>query len=166
VVAGLLDSGAEGIRQHDARWRSSVDQAANTVIATIGGESERVSFLDLARAAACAARVVTRGGRIAILSQAAPALGPGAEMLRHHDNPASAIKAVAKEKPADWAACHLWCRAAKIAGSLFLASGLPDTMVEELFATPIRNADEVQRLINASSHVLVIPDAHRSLVTL
>lgn len=165
VVAGLLDSGAEGIRQHDARWRSSVDERPDTVIATVSGEPERVTFLDLAKAAVCAARAVEKGGRIAVLSDAAPQLGEGAELLRKFDNPSSAAKAVGKVKPDDWAACHLWCRAAKKVGSLFLASGLPDETVEELFATPMRNAGEVQRLIDAGRRVLVVPDAHRSLVT-
>jgi nickel-dependent lactate racemase len=166
VVAGLLDSGAEGIRQQDARWRSSIADRPDTVIATVSGEPGRVTFLDLAKAAACAARVVAPGGRIAVLSDAAPALGEGAETLRRHDDPKSAAKAVAKEKPDDGAACFLWCFAAKTAGSLYLASGYPDDLAEELFATPIRTASEVQRLIDAGERVLVIPDAHRSMVTL
>ncbi|MBY0514801.1 MAG: lactate racemase domain-containing protein, partial [Gemmataceae bacterium] len=53
VVAGLLDSGPEGVRRHDARWRSAVDAPADTVIAAVGGDPARVTFLDLARAAAC-----------------------------------------------------------------------------------------------------------------
>ena len=59
----------------------------------------------------------------------------------------------------------LWVFAAK-RGSLFLASGYPDDVAEELFATPIRTASEVQRLIDGGEKVLVIPDAHKTMVTL
>jgi nickel-dependent lactate racemase len=166
VVAGLPDSGAEGVRRHDARWRATVAEQPDLVIAAISGDpdSSRVSFADLAKAAACAARVVRPGGRIAVLSTAAPALGEGVELLRKTDDPVVGAKRLAKEKPDDRPAGLLWCFAAK-AGNLFLASGYPDEVAEELYATPIRSASEVQRLVDAAERVLVIPDAHRSMVT-
>lgn len=164
VVAGLPDSGAEGVRRHDARWHGTVEDRPDTVIATVSGDPGRVSFADLARAAACAARVVRPGGRIAVLSAAAPPLGEGAELLRRTDDPVTGAKRLLKERPDDRAAALLWCFAAK-AASLFVASGYPDDVVEELYATPIRTASEVQRLIDSGERVLVIPDAHRSMVT-
>ena len=164
VVAGLLDSSAEGVRRQNARWRGSVTERPDAVIAAISGDPARTTFLDIAQAAATAARVVHKGGRIAILSAAAPALGEGAALLRSLDGPEGAYKRLAKLKPADWAACYLWAFAAKTA-RLFLASGYPDDVVEDLFATPIRTASEVQRLIDAAESVLVIPDAHKAMVT-
>lgn len=165
VVAGLLDSSAEGIRQQDSRWRSSLTDRPDTVIATVSGDPARITLLDLAKAAACAARVVGKGGRIAVLAEAAPPLGPGTEILRNLDGPGAATKRLAKEKPEDWPACFLWCFAAKAAGSLFLASGYPDDVAEELFATPLRSPAEVQRLIDAAARVLIIPDAHKAMIT-
>jgi hypothetical protein len=38
-------------------------------------------------------------------------------------------------------------------------------VTEELFATPIRDAAEVQRLVDMGGRVVVIPDAHRTIVT-
>lgn len=163
VVAGLLDSGAEGIRRQDARWGGSVANQPDAVIAPISGDPGRVTFLDLAKAAACAARVVRKGGRIAVLSEAAPPLGEGAELLRRMDGPKGATKRLAEAKPDDWAACFLWAFAAKHA-SLFLASGYPDEVAEELFTTPLRTPAELQRLIDAAGSVLVIPDAQRSMI--
>jgi nickel-dependent lactate racemase len=165
VVAGLPDSGAEGIRRQDARWRATAAARPDTVIATISGDPDRVTFADLAKAAACAARVVRPGGRIAVLSTAAPPPGEGAELLRRTDDAAAGAKRLAKERPADRPAALLWCFAAK-ASSVFLASGYPDEVAEELYATPVRSASEVQRLIDSAERVLVIPDAHRSMVTL
>jgi nickel-dependent lactate racemase len=164
VVAGLPPSSGEGVSRQDARWRATVSDEPDTAVAAISGDSARLTFLDLAKAAACAARVVSKGGRIAILTTAAPALGDGARLLRSMTGPTGTRKLLAKLKPDDWAACFLWAFAAKT-HSLFLASGYSDNVAEELFATPIHTASEVQRLIDAGSKVLLIPDAHKTMVT-
>ena len=80
------------------------------------------------------------------------------------DGPTGAKRLLAQQKPDDWAACLLWAFAAKN-HSLFLASGYPDEVAEELFTTPIRTASEVQRLIDGGEKVLLIPDANRTMVT-
>ena len=162
VVAGLFDSCDEGRRRQDARWKCSIAEKADTVIATISGDPSRVTFRDLARAAACAARVVKKGGRVALLTEAAPILGEAAEFIRRLDDPKSPDLKHAKDKP-DWASCKLWCRVASYA-SLFLASGYPDELAEELFTTPFRSPSELQRLVDAGGTVLVIPDAHKMMV--
>jgi nickel-dependent lactate racemase len=164
VVAGLFDSAAEGVRRQDARWRGTVAEEPQTVIAAIGGDPSEISFLDLAKAAATAARVVQKGGRVALLTTAAPDLGPGAQLLRALEGPTGAKKLLAREKPDDWAAAALWVFAAKRA-SLFLASGYPDEVAEELFATPIHTPGEAQRLIDTGGTVLLLPDAHKTTVT-
>jgi hypothetical protein len=164
VVAGLPASGAEGIRRQDARWRSIVEEEADTAVVAIGDSPDRVTFLDIAKGAACAARVVRKGGRIAVLTASAPDLGAGAQLLRGMEGPTGARRLLAKEKPEDWAACLLWTFAAKN-HSLYLASGYPDDVAEELFTTPIRTASEVQRLIDGGEKVLVVPDAHKSMVS-
>lgn len=163
IVAGLLDSGDEGKKRQDARWRFEIESKADAAIATISGDPARVSFLDLAKAAAAAARTVKKGGRVALLTEAAPALGEGAELIRRLDEPNSPDAWLAREKPTDWAACRLWCKAAAHAG-LFLASRYPDDLVEELFATPLATPSEVQRLIEGAASIIVIPDAHKAKV--
>lgn len=165
VVTGLPNSSQEGVRRQDSRWRATISEEADTAIATISGDPERITFLDLAKAAACAARVVRKGGRIALLSDAAPTLGEGARLLRSMDGPEGARKLLAKEKPADWAASALWAFAAK-KHSLFLASGFADDIAEELFTTPIHSASEAQRLIDSGNRVVVIPDANKMMVSI
>jgi hypothetical protein len=122
-----------------------------------------VDFQAVASAAATAARVVKPGGRIAVLTDAAPPLDEGAELLRQAEDPDAVGKMLAKRKPDDWPAAALWAFAAGQA-SLFVASGWPDNVTEELFATLIESAVEVQRLIDAAERVLVIPDAHKTMV--
>jgi hypothetical protein len=46
---------------------------------------------------------------------------------------------------------------------LTLIGSSPDDSVEELFATPLHTAREVQRLIDAGGTCLFLPDAHRIL---
>ena len=161
VVAGLLDSSDEGRRRQDAMWKWQADTHADAAIAAISGDPARITFLDLAKAAACAARAVKKGGRIALLTDAGPPLGEAAEMIRSLDDPKSPPTRLAKDKPADWPACKLWCFAASRA-SLFLASEYPDELVEELFAAPLATPSEVQRLIDAAASVVVIADAHKA----
>ncbi|MCE9564759.1 MAG: lactate racemase domain-containing protein [Planctomycetes bacterium] len=163
VVAGLLESSPEGVRRQDARWFGTVTDEPDTVVAAISGEPERVTFMDLAKAAVCAARVAPKGSRIAVLTAATPTLGDGAQLLRSMDSPAGAKRFLAKRKPADWSACRLWAYVVKNY-SIFLASGLPDAVAEELFTTPIHGQDEVQRLIDSGEKVLLIPDAHKTIL--
>jgi nickel-dependent lactate racemase len=167
VVAGLVESSAEGKHRQDARWRATVSDRAEVVVAAVSGERGRITFLDLARAAANAARVAQPGGRIVLLTDAAPNLGEAMEWVRAQDEPKAPTARLAHEKPADWADwadCKLWCFAAGKVG-VFLASGYPDEVAEELFATPIHTPSEVQRLIDSAASVIVIPDAHKVRVT-
>jgi nickel-dependent lactate racemase len=163
VVAGLVESSPEGVRRQDARWFGTVTEEPDTVVAAISGDPSRITFMDLAKAAICAARVAPKGSRIALLTAATPALGDGAQLLRSMDSPAGAKKFLAKRKPADWSACRLWAYVAKNY-SIFLASGYADDIAETLFTTPIHTADEVQRLIDNGEKVLLIPDAHKTML--
>lgn len=153
----------EGTRHQDARWRFAAPEAAELVVAVIGGDPARMTFLELALAAANAARCCTDGGRVAILSLSSPPLGEGADILRAADDAGTVGRKLSKRKPDDWPAAALWADAAQRA-SLFVAAGWADELTEELFATPLHSASEVQRLIDAAGSVLVIPDAHKTAV--
>jgi hypothetical protein len=47
-----------------------------------------------------------------------------------------------------------------------LLSGLDDEAAEELFATPLQNAGQVQRLLDAAGSCLFLADAHKALAVL
>src|SRR5262249_8927796 len=87
VLGGPGATSAAGQRLLDARWRVEVEAAADVVVAGVGGDPAGHRFADLARALACAARVVKPGGRIALLSGGGPALGAGADLLRQAEDP-------------------------------------------------------------------------------
>ena len=46
---------------------------------------------------------------------------------------------------------------------IFWLSGLPGEVVEEMFATPVENLQQVQRLIGASGSCVFLNDAHKTL---
>jgi nickel-dependent lactate racemase len=165
VVGGLADTSAEVHALQDARWRIVVEEPADTVIAAVSGSPERHDFGDLARAVACAARVVKRKGRILLLTQARPALGSGADLLRRADEPDQALSRLRKEAPPDMAAVFLWASTAQQA-SVYLLSGISHEIAEELFTVPLDNASQVQRLLEREGSYLFLPDAHKTLAVL
>ncbi|OWK34740.1 lactate racemase domain-containing protein [Fimbriiglobus ruber] len=163
VLLGLSDSTAEGVRRQNARWRGTVEDRPDLVVAAVAGAPERTDFHALAAAVACAARVVQPDGRIVLLTTAAPPLEEGAELLRRAGDPDKVDRLLQKRKPDDWPAAALWAFAARQA-SLFVASRWAEDVTEELFATPVASAAEVQRLIDAAERVLIIPDANKTMV--
>jgi nickel-dependent lactate racemase len=165
VLGGSIDSSPEGQRLLDARWRIEVDEPADVVVATISGDPARTDFTDLARALACAVRVVKPNGKVVLLTDAAPTLGRSAEIMRITEDPGETLRILAQEKPADEEAGFLWCRAAQNA-KLYLLSRLPTETAEELFVTPLENARQALRVIGAESTYVVLPDAHKSMAVL
>jgi nickel-dependent lactate racemase len=162
VLGGLADSGEEGQRLLNARWRVEVDRPADLVIAAVSGPSERHTFDDMARAVAAASRVVKPKGRIILLLEAQPALGPGAKILGGSEDAAGALKRLGKDKPLDMASAYQWAHASQQA-SLYVLSGVPAEAVEDMFAMPLDDAGQVQRLLTGEGSCLVLPDAHKTL---
>ncbi len=163
ILVGLPPStsdGAVGLKQH---WLGRVDRKADLVIASVSGSNDRIAFRDLATAAATARRVLEPGGRLVLLTTAAPPLDDSGDLLLKVDDPAIALKRIAAAKPDDARPGTFWAFAAKKV-SLYVAAGWPDELIEELFATPIHTPAEVQRLIDAAESVLFLPDAHKMFV--
>jgi nickel-dependent lactate racemase len=164
VLGGLADTGGEGERLLNAEWRVTVDRPADVVVAGISGDSVGHGFAELAHALACAARVVKPKGRIVLLTQAQPALGPGAQIIRQSDEPGIALKDLRLQKPADIGPAFQWASTADHA-EIFLLSGLEPEVAEELFTTPLDNPSEVQRLLK-SGDILFLEDAHKSIAVI
>jgi nickel-dependent lactate racemase len=163
VIAGLAETAPDGERMLDARWHGTVDRLAQTVVATMSGDPARQGFADMARALACAARVVEPDGRIVLLCRANPELGEGAVLLRQTEEPRRAVKRLSERKPADLIAALQWAGAAGRA-KIYLLSGLEQETAEELFATPLDHPGQAQRLLDADGGCVVVPDAHKSMI--
>ncbi len=161
VLAGPIASSGEGQRLLDARWRIDVDQPADTVIATLLGDAAIQDFDAMAKALACAARVVKPGGHIALLTEGDPGRGPEMELLRQAGEPGHILASLGQQKVPNAAALFQWASAAKQA-TIYLLSRLPDEAAEELFTVPLERAAQVQRVVDNGS-CLVIPDAHKTM---
>ena len=163
ILVGLPPSTSDGAVSLKRHWLGRVDRKADLVIASISGSSDRIAFRDLATAAATARRALEPGGRLVLLTTAAPPLDDSGDLLLKVDDPATALKRIAAAKPDDAMPGTFWAFAAKKI-SLYVAAGWPDELIEELFATPIHTPAEVQRLIDAAESVLFLPDAHKMFV--
>lgn len=162
VVAGTVEASHEGQRLLDVHWRRALTQQADLVVAALSGDPSRHTYAHLAAALACAARVVQPGGRIALLTQAEPRLGNEVDTLRSADDPQEVLRRLRDKQTVDLAPILQWASAASRA-NINLLSALADETVEELFATPLHDAREVQRLIDAGGSCIFLPDAHKML---
>lgn len=162
VVGGVASSLEEGRRRHDARWRRSVARPADTVVAAVGGDPARHGFDELADAVTCASRVLRPGGRIVLLSGAAPTPGVASALLAEADDPAAALAEVRRRKDYELRAAWQWATVAQ-QHPIYLLSGLPGEDVEDLFAVPLENVGQAQRLVAASASCLFLGDAHKTL---
>jgi nickel-dependent lactate racemase len=165
VVAGAADASAAGRQLQDACWRQEVGQAADLVVAALGGDPARQTFADLAAALDCAARVARPGGRLVLLTAANPTLPPGADLLREGKEGNAALEKMRKHPTLETAPALRWA-SATAGARVYLLSGLPGETVEELSATPLENAGQVQRLIDAGGSCLFLGDAHKALAVL
>jgi nickel-dependent lactate racemase len=162
VVAGPVDTSEEGLRLYEARWRQTYANLADTVVATLSGDPRRREFGHLALALAHAADVVQPEGRIILLSEVLPRLGPGAEVLRQADDPGRALEQLSRVQAQDRAAAMQWAAAARRA-QIYLLSGLPEATAEGLFVTPMEHAGQLQRLVRGAGSYLLLEDADKAL---
>jgi nickel-dependent lactate racemase len=163
VLAGTSTASAEARRQLDAAWRQELPQAADVVVASLSGDPARHTFADLAAAVDCAAHAVRPGGRIAVLSQAHASLDGAAALLQGADDPQEVLARLPRQPTLEQVAAVRWARAVRHA-QVALLSGLADEAVEELFATPLQHAGQVQRLLDAGGTSVFLADAHKAQV--
>lgn len=165
LLVGPPDSLDEGVERLAALRRRLLTVQPDLVVCAVSGDPAATSFGELALALACGARVVEFGGKVVLLSTAAPILDEGADIVRHAEEPDLVPLILKKRKPDDWPYAQLWVQAASRA-KIFFSAAWGDDAIEEFFAVPIRNAAEVQRLVDASLRPLIVPDAHLTMLEL
>ena len=164
VVAGPSGSSAKGEQELDSRWRRIIANTARTVVATVSGDPARLGFAEMATAAASAARVVQSGGRIILLMRGATDLGPAGELIRQAESAEQALALLNKHKPLEMAAAFLWASAAQSA-RIYLLSDFSSEIVEEMFAVPLDDVRQIQRLLEEPGSILILNDAHKTMAT-
>jgi nickel-dependent lactate racemase len=165
VLAGTAESSAAGEHLLEARWRVTAAQSADLVISGLGGPADLLRADDLARGFFAASRVVRPGGRVVLLTEANPALGPSFDLMRQCEDPAAALPLLLRERPEDLATGFMWTTAAQQA-KLYLLSGIPSEVAEELFTIPLEQATEARHLLTGDTTCLLLPDAHKALAVI
>lgn len=163
IVATLPHQSEIGIQRQNARWRGEATRRAELVIAAISGDPRRIRFEDLAAALNTASRVVQTPGRIVLLTASSPTLREGAELLLRAESLDGLGLLLKKRKPDDWPAAAMWLEAVQ-STTLYMASQYPPEVVEDLFATPLASPEELQKLINQAKSVIIITDAHKTML--
>jgi nickel-dependent lactate racemase len=165
VIGGPVATSAEGQRLLDARWHVDVQQAADLVVAGIGGDPAGQTLADMARALACAARVVKPQGRIVLLCAVEPHLGSAMDAILQGETPEAVLRVLEEHAAPDMQAAFQWASAVHQA-SVYLLSGLPAETAEEMFTVPMDHAGQVQRLLDAAASCIVLPDAHKTMAVI
>ena len=165
IQIALPSATDRSIERQDNLWHWLADAEADLVVAAIGGPSDRIDFADFARAASIARPLVAPGGRLVLLSEAAPVIAGTLARFRDAESAAELAGVLAKH-PAEgsWLAELQWCLALS-KGPLLLHAGWPDDDIETLFAVPLASAAELQRLVDSAASVLIVPDAHLASVS-
>jgi hypothetical protein len=130
----------------------------------VSGDPARLGFAEMATAAASAARVVQSGGRIILLMRGATDLGPAGELIRQAESAEQALALLNKHKPLEMAAAFLWASAAQSA-RIYLLSDFSSEIVEEMFAVPLDDVRQIQRLLEEPGSILILNDAHKTMAT-
>lgn len=165
IVVGQSEAVSQKVRT--AMQQSSlieVEERSELVLAAVEADAAGHDWEQIAAVIETARRVVTRDGRIVILSQLNQQRGPGLEILAQARSPEEAGKAIRQAFPPDFLAASRIARAVGWA-NVYLLSELPAASVEELFMIPLDNVAEAQRLLGGDDSMIIIESAQKVFAT-
>lgn len=142
----------------DQCWRILVDEPFELVVVSVPGNAP-FAWKQLGTALEMAGRLVESDGRIAVVAQVRTPEGGGAAMLRRCSDPEELLKPLRRDPPEDALEITQLIQAQRKA-SLFLFSDMPAEIVEELGMLAVGSGDELQRLMDQHSRVIVVPGAN------
>ena len=159
VLAGQSDSvRQQGEQFYQAAWAASVDRRADLVVAAIEGGPSQQTWENVGRALHVAEHFVEADGAIAICCDLTAKPGVAMQHLIGAESHESALKHIAKERPADTLA------AAQLVQSLaqhkvYILSQLDASVLEELDLIPMEKPDELARLVKQHADCILLPNA-------
>lgn len=147
VLAGATESVFRHARHELSRQNSlQLDFRADLVIVAVDADPGGHGWRQVGAAVETGRRLVSHGGRIVILSEIREMPGPGLQMLQRSESPADVLQRLRQEQPDDLIAATQVANAADWA-NLYLLSALDVELVEDLFAFPLSDIEQVHRLI-------------------
>ena len=130
------------------------------MIATISGPAEEQTWENVCEALIAAESALKPGGVIAICTQLAESPGPALQTLKTGCDAEQLQRSLGRVKANDSAIALRICRAVE-RGTVYLSSQLAAGVVEDLGLAPIQSEQELKRLTESFSKIVVLEDAHR-----
>jgi nickel-dependent lactate racemase len=162
LLVGNVEAVAQGARKLlDKHWRLSLPERLETVVAAVSAAERPVTWDAVGQALETATHLVSRGGRIVLLTDLEAEPGPGVELLRGQRSAKAALKPLRAAAPRDLLPATQLATAADWA-TVYLLSGLDSAVVEELFCTPVESEAEVVRLLAASEKLVLLGSAQQT----
>ena len=165
-AGGVLAGSVEGVersarRQLDREWRLSRAERSDTVVAAVTAGEGATRWEEVGAAIESAQKLVTKGGKVIVLTDLAEAPGSGMEMLRTQASARKGLRELRAKMPPDWLAASQLASAADWA-SVYLLSRVDSGIIEELFVTPLESESEVQRLLEHSEECVLLSGAQHT----
>ena len=159
VFCGAIDKTMAAGKQHlNERYRLAIDEEIHLAVVSIPGNSD-FGWRQFGAALATAARIVGDDGRIAVVADLPAHIGPGLEMLRRSNSPEDLLPSLNEDPPEDAVEVTQLIYALRTS-QVSLFSNLDATFVEGLGILPISTDTELQRAIDSSDSVIVVPCAN------
>ena len=147
VFAGAIDHVFRtGRTELNQRWRLVLPERAEIVVVAVDQDAAGHGWAQLGSAVAAARNLVTRDGRIIVLTDLDHEPGEGIGLLRRADEPADALKPLRLESPSDLIPATQLINGLEW-GRVSLRSRLDTELLEDLFITPLNDDRETMRLL-------------------
>lgn len=159
VLAGQHDSvlrrGKELVNQH---WLIELDYRAEIVVVGVDEDAAGHGWQQIGSALATARNLVSKGGRIVVLSDLKVPPGEGLQLLTRYDDPTEGLRPLRQAAPEDLNSTTELAEAVDWA-DVYLLSQLESDLVEELFMVPLESEAEAERLLGLEERVLFLASA-------
>jgi nickel-dependent lactate racemase len=159
VFCGATDETMTAGKRHlNERYRLTLNEEIHLAVVSIPGNSD-FGWRQFGAALATAARIVGDDGRIAVVADLPANIGPGLEMLRRSNSPEDLLQSLSEDPSEDAVEVTQLIHALRTS-QVFLFSNLDASFVEDLGILPISTEAELQRAIDSSDSVTVVPCAN------
>jgi nickel-dependent lactate racemase len=162
VLAGATDSVLrQGKHLLEELWSVRLPQRAEVVVVAIDADCAGHGWDQLGAALVTARNLVSKGGKVVVLSELAAEPGDGLNLIRQHRSPRNALQPIRRQAPLDMIPATQLASAADWS-HIYLLSKLAGDVVDELFMTPLDNEREIERLLGGSAPCAFIGSAQHA----
>lgn len=159
ILAGATQVVASRASQLTERqWSWDTKRRFDLVVAALDGDPLQQTWTNAAHALEAALRVVADGGAILLCTELSAAPGAAMRLAADAEKPESALRAIRRDHSPDAWPAHVLAQALG-GGPVYLLSRLEDGTVESIGAAPVRDAEEITRLLRRFGDCLLLQNA-------